>query len=164
MNVLGLMQLCNTAAPGGGYSYCFGLDSLAQKHQLTNAEQLLSLVEGLLLAAIGPADGVASGIAYRAAREGHLEDLPVVCQAMSSDRLPVEMRIASVQMGARLWECSRAWDWTANVHEQVDPLVRRYDLHHAVAFGALVAETTGSQVRAIAAYLLNIAKSIIHGG
>lgn len=164
MNVLGLVQLCgetDSGRAGSAYCQCFGLEALARKHHLNSPDQLLTLVQGLLLAAIGPAEGVASGIAFRAARQGHLDDLPGVCNAMSSDRVPVEMRRASLQMGAALWEKSRQWEWAGSVHDQLDPLARTVELHHAVAFGALVAETTASQVRAIAACLLNTARSII---
>ena len=34
-------------------------------------------------------------------------------------------------------------------------------MHHAVAFGTLVSETTSSQLRAIATYLFNTARSIV---
>jgi urease accessory protein UreF len=75
--------------------------------------------------------------------------------------MPPDMRLASLQMGQRLWIMSRAWDWAASVHEQLDGLTQRNDLHHAVAFGLLVSETTSSQVRAIATYLYNAARNIV---
>ena len=161
MNILGFVQLAEAIPPSGGYCYSFGIETMARRHQLTTAEQLLTLLTGALHAAIGPADGVASGISSRAARQGDLREIPAVCHVLSSDRLPLEMRLASLQMGRRLWEISRQWDWASAVHEQLDPLAHQNDLHHAVAFGALVSEVTGSQVRAIAAYLFNTAKSMV---
>jgi urease accessory protein len=158
---MGLVQLTQSAQPAGGYGYTFGIEQMARAGRLTSPDQLTSLVNGVLVASIGPADGVASGIAFRAARRGDFDRLPEVCAAMSSDRLPVSMRLASLQMGQRLWGLSRSWDWATGVHQQFDDLARRTDLHHAVAFGTLVSETTSSQVRAIATYLLNTARSII---
>jgi len=161
MNVFGLVQLSQATQQFNTYSYSFGIETLARRHQLSTADQLLALLTGLLHAALGPADGVASGISFRAARTGNFAEVPDVCRAMSSDRLPVNMRLASMAMGNRLWEVSRQWDWAGPVHEQLDPVARDLDMHHAVAFGALVSETTSQQVRAIAAYLFNMASSIV---
>jgi urease accessory protein UreF len=71
------------------------------------------------------------------------------------------MKLASVQMGQRLWAVSRGWGWAASVHEQLDELARATELHHAVAFGALVSEATSSQLRAIATYLFNVVKGMV---
>ena len=161
MNVLGLVQLCQAAQPAGGYSHSFGIEKLVTTGQLRSPQQLQSLVTDVLQAAIGPADGVASGITFRAARGGAFERIPEVCAVMSSPRVPENMRLASLQMGQRLWVMSRTWNWAASVHDQLDDLTAKNDLHHAVAFGLLVSETTSSQIRAIATYLYNTAKNII---
>jgi urease accessory protein len=161
MNVLGLVQLTQAAQGAGGYAYSFGVEQLAASGRLHTPDQVASLVQNLLLTSIAPADGIASGIAFRAARQGNLEDLPRVCDVLSSSRLPVPMRLASLQMGTRLWGLSRTWEWATGIHQQFDELATHADLHHAVAFGTLVSETTSSQLRAIATCLLNTAKSII---
>ncbi|MGN6370582.1 MAG: urease accessory protein UreF [Phycisphaerae bacterium] len=161
MNVFGLVQLCDAAQPVGGYSHSFGIEQMARQGRLRSPDDLLSYVESLLQGAIAPADGIASGIAFRAARAGKLEEIPAACEAMSSERLPMEMRLASLQMGTRLWSLSRTWAWAEPIHQQLDEMAVHTDLHHAVAFGALVSETTSSQVRAIATYLFNTAKGII---
>ena len=161
MNVLGLVQLCAAAQPAGGYSHSFGIERLVRGGALRSPEQLRSLVTEALEGAIGPADGVASGITFRAARGGDFERIPEVCSVMSSGRMPPDMQLASLQMGQRLWIMSRGWDWAASVHEQLDGLAQGNDLHHAVAFGLLVSETTSSQVRAIATYLYNAARNIV---
>ena len=161
VNVLGLVQLCATAQPAGGYSHTFGIEQLARSGRLQTPEQLAELVHGVLCSTIGPADGVASGIAFRAARQSNFERLPELCATLSSDRLPLPLRLASLQMGQRLWGVSRNWEWASSVHQQFDAMAVRTDLHHAVAFGALVSETTSSQIRAIATYLFNTARSIV---
>jgi urease accessory protein UreF len=71
------------------------------------------------------------------------------------------MRMASLHMGQRLWGISRDWDWAAGIHQQLDGIAGKTELHHAVAFGTLVSETTSSQIRAIATYLFNAARGII---
>lgn len=162
MNVFGLMQLCETAGTVGGYGDYFDIEQRVRHGELRSPSELVGFVETALGAAIGPADGVASGIAFRAARHGVIGEIPEVCAALSSERVPLEMRLASVQMGQRLWLVSRTWGWAQCVHEQFDEMARRSDLHHAVAFGALVSETTSSQIRAIATYLFNTAKTIVN--
>jgi urease accessory protein len=156
-----MVQLCEAAQPVGGYGHSFGIEQMARAGRLSSQDQLTSLIKDLLVDSIGPADGVASGIAFRAARHGDFDDLPRVCRAMSSDRVPVSMRLASLQMGRRLWGLSRGWDWARGIHQELDAMASSSDLHHAVAFGALVSETTSSQVRAIATYLLNTAQGIV---
>jgi urease accessory protein UreF len=159
VNVHGLVQL--SSLHDTSYGYSFGIEKMARNGRLSNPDQLALLVKGVLLASIGPADGVASGVAFRAARTGDFEQLPELCSVMSSDRVPATLRLASLHMGQRLWGLSRAWDWAAAIHQQLDPLAQKTDLHHAVAFGALVSETTSNQVRAIATYLFNIARGIV---
>jgi urease accessory protein UreF len=160
MNVMGLVQLCGAAQDSGGYGHTFGIEGLVRGGRLKTVEQLEEVVKEVLEGAIGPADGVASGVTFRAAREGDFERIPEVCAVMSS-RVPGEMRLASLQMGERLWVMSRGWGWAEGVHQQLDGMAVRNDLHHAVAFGVLVSETTSSQVRAIATYLYNTAKHIV---
>ncbi|HVS72478.1 MAG TPA: urease accessory UreF family protein [Phycisphaerae bacterium] len=158
---MGLVQLCETLPPAGGYGHTFGIEAAARAGRIRSRRDLAGMVSRVLEGAIGPADGVASGIAFRHARAGSFEALPEVCAALSSERVPADMRLASVQMGTRLWAVSRGWGWAMSVHEQLDPLAEQTELHHAVAFGALVSETTSSQVRAIATYLFNVVKGMV---
>ncbi len=113
----------------------------------------------MLKGTLGPTEGIAAGIAFRAARSGSLEILPQVGLAL--DQMPAAARRASVQTGEYLWGLSRRWPWTVPIHQQVDPLTPRTDLHHAIAFGTLASETTSSQLRAIATCLFNTARNII---
>ncbi len=161
MNVLGFVQLAQAAPSVGGYAYPIGIQKRAERKELTNAGQLFGFLKDILHAAIGPVDGIASGISFRAARQGDVAEIMEVCHVMSSNRLPIEMRLSSLQMGRHLWELSRQWEWAQCVHEQLDPMARNNDLHHAVAFGALISEATSSQARAIAAYLFNTVKGIV---
>ncbi len=160
MNVMGLIQLCAYDQPGG-YCQPAGVESLIQEGRVRSPEALENLVLSVLKSRIAPADGIASGIAFRAARGGMLDPLPEISAALSSGRLPADMREVSVQMGRHLWGVSRYWDWASAVHLQCDPVAEKIDLHHAVAFGALISETTSSQVRAIATYLFQTARSIV---
>ena len=156
MNMLGLVQLCEVTGPY--YSHSLGVEM--RRGELGSAEALAHFVREVLVGTIGPAEGVASGAAFRAARVGEVERIPALCQ-ISAERLPAEIRVASVQTGRQLWEVSRRWEWAGAMHQQLDGFAGRVELNHAVAFGALVSEATSSQVRAIAAFLLNVAKGIV---
>jgi urease accessory protein len=107
MNVMGLVQLCEAAQPAGGYGHSLGIEGMVRGGRLRSPDELESVVTRLLDDAIGPADGIASGIAFRAARGGAFERISEVCAVMSSPRLPPSMQLASLQMGQRLWIMSR---------------------------------------------------------
>jgi urease accessory protein len=159
MNVAGIVQLCQSSYPEN-YFAALGLATVvASPGRPRTAQDLAALVESALHNAIGPTDGIAAGIAFRATRVGDLAALPEVAHTLS--RLPGNTRHASLQMGHRLWGLSRHWPWALPVHQQVDPLTSPATLHHALAFGTLASETTSSQVRAIATCLFNIARNII---
>jgi urease accessory protein UreF len=153
MNVAGIVQLCQFEHPA---SYFHALESAAPPR---SPEQLASFVTTMLCDSLGPADGIAAGIAFRAARAGSLDVLPEVALALA--QRPEAPRRASLQTGQYLWGLSRAWPWARQIHEQVDPLTPKTELHHAIAFGTLASETTSSQLRAIAACLFNTARNII---
>lgn len=157
---MGLIQLCAYPEPLD-YSQSVGVQALVRAGRVKSSRQLEDLVLKVLESRIAPADGIASGIAFRAARAGALDQWPEISAALSSGRLPAEMRAASVHMGRHLWGVSRGWEWAAGVHQQLDPVAEGIDLHHAVAFGALVSETTSNQIRAIATYLFQTARSIV---
>lgn len=160
MNLFGLLQLTQVSA-AGGIGYYFGAQRVLGCTPVQHEEALAALVENALADAIGPAEGVASGITFRLSRAGAVAEIPAVCGWLAAQPLPPEMRQTSLQIGKQLWEVSRHWEWAGAVHEQLDPLVQAERLPHAVAFGALVSETTGSQVRAIATYLLHVARAIV---
>ncbi len=161
MNLLGLVQLVDTSGAGVGYQDCLSIEMLARRGLLCTGQQVLNLVESALRAVIGPTQGIAAGIAFRAARLGDPALVPAVSQVLSSNQLPESLRLASLQMGTRLWEISRRWNWTQPVHEQFDPVMPQAGVHGGVAFGTLVSETTAHEVRAVAACLLQAAQGII---
>jgi urease accessory protein UreF len=163
MNVLGLVQLMEVSAvPTAGYF--LGAQRMLARGPVAGELALESLVDIALASAIGPAEGVASGIVYRCARGGDLSQVPTVCGVLAARPLPPEMRQSSLQIGQKLWDASRHWQWAQTVHDQLDRLVDERQLPHAVALGALVSETTSSQVRAIATYLFHVARSIVMAG
>ena len=156
-----MVQLCEVAQPVGGYVDFLRVEELARTGRLSRPEQLVEFLLRALRSAIAPADGVASGVAFRAARAGQLGEIPAACAALSSEKMPRDIRLGSVLMGQHLWALSRRWEWAGPVHNQLDDLELLAEMHHAVAFGTLVSETTSSQVRAIAAYLFNTARAIV---
>jgi len=161
LNVLGLMQLVESAPNAGGYPDCFQISNLVRQGYLRNADQVLQLLNVALHQSIGPAEGVAAGAAFRVARHGVLDQLPKVSSVLSNHQLPEDIRKASLQMGAHLWELSRRWEWAQSLHYEVDPMASEGGIHNAIAFGVLVSEATAQQVRAIAMYLFRAARMII---
>ena len=161
MNVLGLIQLVDAPSAGDGYPFCFGIERRAACGALSRPTDVLNLAQRLLALFIGPCDGIAAGCAFRAARSSEFQSLGELCRTLSTASPPA-MRLASLHTGRRLWELSRRWDWTRAVHHQFDPMADAVDLHHAVAFGSLVSETTANPVRAVAACLLQAARGIIN--
>lgn len=161
MNVLGLMQLVDSAPAVGGYADCFQVHVLARRGLLHSEEQILQLLDASLKSSIGPSDGVAVGWAFKAARQGDLADLPELASRLSGPDVPADIRMASLEMGTHLWEVSRHWDWAQAMHGQVEDLAASTHLHHAMVFGTLVSETTAQEVRAIALCLFSAAKAII---
>lgn len=161
MNVLGLMQLVNSAPAVGGYAACFQVHALARQRLLRSEEQIVQLLDACLKSIIGPSDGVAVGWAFKVARQGDLAELPELASRLSGPGVPANLRMASLEMGMHLWELSRRWDWAQAMHAQVDGMTGSETLHHAMAFGALVSETTAQEIRAIAMCLFSAAKAII---
>ena len=161
LNVLGLMQLVDSAPAVGGYAGCFQVRALARQGLLRSEEQIVQLLDACLKSSIGPSDGVAVGWAFKAARQGDLAELPELASRLSGPDVPANLRLASLEMGAHLWELSRRWDWAQAMHVQVDGMAGPEALHHAMAFGALVSETTAQEIRAIAMCLFSAAKAII---
>jgi urease accessory protein UreF len=162
MNLRGMVQLLSPdLAPTAGYAYTLSIAAQARQRRLTTLEQLADYLETLLRTIIGPIDAPAASLAFHAARNGDIAALPAVGDALGDPNIPASLQIASLHMGATLWETSRHWEWTAPVHEQIDPLAPTGSLHHAIAFGALSAETTASPLRAIAACLLHSLRAMI---
>src|SRR6187549_2015167 len=89
VNVLGLVQLCQSTSPG---SYSFGIERIT-RGKPTTPEELTDLVISVLRHDVAPADGVAAGVAFRAARHSQFEQLPEVCHALNASHLPNPVRL-----------------------------------------------------------------------
>jgi urease accessory protein UreF len=155
------MQLVDSAPAAGGYATCFQVHALARRGILRSEKQIIQLVDASLQSSIGPSDGVAVGWAFKAARQGDLAELPQLAAQMSGSDVAADIRAASLEMGAHLWELSRRWDWAQAMHGQVDAIPAPFGQYHAMAFGTLVSETTAQEIRAIALCLFSAAKAII---
>ena len=94
MNVLGLIQLCQSTQPG---RYSFGIEELAARERPTTPEHLAELVTSVLQTDVARADGIASGVAFRAARRCQYEALVPVCRALSNSHVPDPIRHESIQ-------------------------------------------------------------------
>ncbi len=160
MNLAGLLQLVAPSAGESGYATYFTRlesDWINSPHPLDMVRTGLTSV---LKDVIGPSEGIAAGIAFRAARAGDIAPFRELMQLLSMEKLPTDLCAASLRTGTALWERSRRWEWTSAVHEQLDPLTLPA-VHHAAAFGALVSETTANEIRAVTTYLYRAAQLLI---
>ncbi len=160
MNLAGMLQLVAPSTAESGYATYFTRlesDWITSPHSL---DMVRGGMTAILKNVIGPSEGIAAGIAFRAARAGDIAPFRELMQLLSTKKLPTDLCAASLRTGTALWEQSRRWEWTSAVHAQLDPLTLPA-VHHAAAFGALVSETTANEIRAVATYLYRAAQLLI---
>ncbi|WFR72692.1 hypothetical protein P9209_01645 [Prescottella defluvii] len=69
IELLGCLQLADSAFPSGLYTLSHGLEGYAEAGRV-DASTLAALLDGLLRHSVGPADGTASALAHHGARSG----------------------------------------------------------------------------------------------
>ena len=160
MNLTGLLQLVEPTCTDSDYATYFGLLEPHSHRPVHSLEELHNAMTALLADVIGPTEGVAAGIAFRAMRAGEIKPFQELIEVLSNGRLPTDMCATSLRAGTALWERSRRWQWATPMHEQLDSLTAPA-VHHAAAFGALASETTANELRAIATYLYRSTRLLI---
>ncbi len=160
MNLSGLLQLVEPSAAESGYRTYFLHFADERPSAMHSPDEFGAILFYILSDVIGPSEGVAAGIAFRAARSGDTAPFQELMQVLSREKLPADLCSTSLRTGTALWQQSRRWNWTAGIHEQFDPISTPW-VHHAPAFGALVSETTANEIRAIATYLFRTAKLLL---
>jgi urease accessory protein len=102
---INILQLSDSFFPSGMYSMSSGLETIFYMRKISSEEQLKSLIMVYLKNQFGPADCVALGNAYEAAKDSDLERLIEVDQMIYSMKLVHEIRDASVRSGSQMLKC-----------------------------------------------------------
>ena len=102
---ISMMQLADSFFPTGMYTTSNGLEMFFYNKRVKNAEHLKDLLIVFIKQQIGPADCVALGNAYQAARTSDLDRLIEIDNTIFSMRLIKEIREASVRSGIQLIRC-----------------------------------------------------------
>ncbi|MHB0977067.1 MAG: urease accessory protein UreF [Candidatus Aquicultorales bacterium] len=96
------MQLSDSSFPSGTFTQSFGLETYAQEGVVKTREALEELLAGYLSDSIATSDGLALRLAYRAARDGNLEELVELDRILTAVKLARESREGSIKTGVRL--------------------------------------------------------------
>jgi urease accessory protein len=157
---LSILQLSDSAFPGGRYTLSYGLEALAQSGQLTTSSDpsaLLTLLGDWIRFGVAPSDGVALACAHRAASLDGFVDLELVTRAddrLTAVKLPREAREASTRTGrALLSTVVAAFESTAVLDYVERVRAGRSPGNHAVALGLLSARLGVPRLEAVAGEL-----------
>ena len=99
---LAALQLADSFFPSGTYAHSQGLEGMATRGWVRNADDLGEYLRNLLTWSILPCDGVALLNAHRAAQDGDLATLVDTDWRLHAMKLPAELRVASGHAGRRI--------------------------------------------------------------
>jgi len=99
--LLGSLQLTDSAFPSGLYTMSHGLEGFRQAGLVT-ADDVAPLLADLLVASVGPGDATALARAHDAASAGDWAAVAHVDRLLFASKLNAEMRTASVRSGRQL--------------------------------------------------------------
>ena len=99
---LAALQLADSFFPSGTYAHSQGLEGMATRGWVRNADDLGEYLRNLLTWSILPCDGVALLNAHRAAQDGDLATLVDIDWCLHAMKLPAELRVASGHAGRRI--------------------------------------------------------------
>jgi urease accessory protein len=99
---LAALQLADSFFPSGTYAHSQGLEGMATRGWVGNADDLEEHLRNLLTWSILPCDGVALLNSHRAARDADLTTLADIDWRLHAMKLPEELRQASCHSGRRI--------------------------------------------------------------
>ena len=100
------LQLTDSFFPSGGYTLSHGLESYAEANLLAT-ESLVAITRDLLRFGVGPSDGVALALAWRAARQRDLDQIAEIDGRLTAVKLAREPRQASMRLGRQMLTLAR---------------------------------------------------------
>ncbi|MBX5451222.1 urease accessory protein UreF [Thermogemmatispora sp.] len=156
VQVLQLLQLCDSALPVGSSAHSFGLETLVAEGLLT-VETLEEFLEAYV-AETGLLEGVFFGRGWRLATVASLEALLLGWRRLNAElsalRLPRESRQASVMMGRRLLHLVQSWLSDERLLRVQEVALREEGAsHYTLALGLLCGLLAIDERAALAAFL-----------
>src|SRR6266540_5032184 len=97
--LLGLLQLADSAFPSGAFTFSHGLETLVEEGAVRSAADVAGLLEVSLLDRLGRADLVILLAVHEAA---DLDEVLELDRQLSTVKLAVDDRVASQRVGRRL--------------------------------------------------------------
>jgi urease accessory protein len=163
---LGLLQLCDSALPIGGYTHSWGLEAAIQRGRVHDPETLEQWTRDWLFGSLGPFEGVLVASACRAMLSREFVVLAALRRIVEASIVPPSIRRASREMGDQLMALGSTWAWSARKLEDVLSSLPAEPAgwHHPIAFGVLGALAGATELEVLTAYLHQVALGMIGAG
>ena len=143
IELLGCLQLADSAFPSGLYTLSHGLEGYAQAGRV-DQQTLAALLADLLRNAVGPTDATASALAHRGARSGDWDLVAAADCRLYATKLNRELRTAATRTGRQL----------------VQVAATVFDSEAVERYGAMVAERRVPGCQAVAAGVVYAAAGV----
>jgi urease accessory protein len=152
--LLYLLQVANASFPIGSFSHSYGLETLIQEGQITDARGLTDVAHLWLRYSVATSEGGALGIAFRATHENDFTTLAALDEVLTALKLTRETREASIKIGAAfLRTVSSTFGWERTTRYRRATKDGRCVGHYAIAFGVAAADAEISAMEALLAFL-----------
>lgn len=160
--LLYLLHVANGSFPIGTFSHSYGLETLIQQGQITDAQGLSDVAHLWLRYGVATSEGGAVAIAFRATRENDFTRLAELDEVLTALKLTRETREASIKIGhAFLRTMSSTFGWE-RVTQYCRATAEGWCVgHYATAFGVAAADAGGSVTEALLAFLHSALYSIL---
>lgn len=140
------LQLTDSAFPSGFYTLSHSLEGFAQAGAV-DADSLPSLLEDLLLHAVGPADASALALAHRATRAGEPDTVVAIDEHLFATKLGRETRQAATRTGRQLLDLAQEVFGRPEIGDYFDRVVRREAPGTQAVAAGVIHAATGVPVR-----------------
>lgn len=107
IELLGCLQIADSAFPSGLYTLSHGLEGYAEAGR-ADERTLAPLLADLLRHTVGPTDGIAAAVAHRSARSGDWGLVADADRRLYATKLNRELRTASTRTGRQLVQVASA--------------------------------------------------------
>lgn len=132
--LLSLLQLSDPTLPVGGYAHSYGLETYVQQGIVHDTETAAAFVQAMLQQAVQYTDAAFASLAYDAAAQSDLEKIMQLSDACTAVKIPVEIRQASMKLGARLIKIFATFSNAHSAQAYVQATTTFLKPHYCIAF------------------------------